>query len=228
MFADLNRLRYLDVSYNFVSLIQARFPASLQTLNLSYCNSPIELIETNSVKNLTNLLELTIHGGKWPALFSDDALLQKVVMYDPRLRDLQSLVQFGKVTYLTFCLSCIRSLVRYIIYLKQWDASLNYLSLLKFSHKALTSSTFQPLAKWNISLTHLEILNSADCYFVGSPLENIKDNTFSLFTNLQTLIVSNHFLSHLTENAFSGLTKLQELDLSNNRISVIPQQMNHL
>ena len=232
LFTDLKNLRYLDISYNSlntynsITQISSHFPASLQTLNLSHAYN--SSIDPDSVKNLTNLLELTLTDGSLLPLLPETHMHNLAILLNyrppPELSPeqiLQSLIQFRKITFLKLGFYCdlYRSLGVYLIYLEKMEAPLDHLSLSHFNYQRFNSSTFQPLAKLKISMTHLEISNSALCY---QQLQRIEDYSFYLFAKLQKLTISNHYLSYLSEGAFIGLTNLQELDLSNNRISTIP------
>ena len=208
IFADLKKLRYLDISSNFLQNIWAEFPASLQTLNLSrsYSIDFASRIHHDNVKNLQNLLELS-------SSFDCVRLFVK-----GGYRDIPE--SFKSLVRLNLYFLC-RDLD--LTYVDLLDSPLDHLSLSSFSCQTFHSSTFQPFAKWNVSLTHLEISNSKLC--ATDSLKEIEDYTFSLFTNLQKLTISKHHLSNLADDAFNGLTKLQELDLSNNQLSVIPQHV---
>ena len=228
IFAELKNLRYLDLSYNALQQVYAQFPASLQTLNISNINV-LTSIETDSLKNLTNLVELTLNDGYLLLLLPETPLKRLATAFHvvgtTIQQVFQSMMRFRKIISLNLQFSCeLSSLDRFMTYFQPLNFPLEHLVLTRFNCQSFNSDTFRPLAMWNISMTRLAILNSAPCSY-RQPLQAIEDLSFSLFTNLQKLTVSNHHLSHLSQGVFNGLIKLQELDLSNNCISFIPQQL---
>ena len=235
MLTNLKKLRYLDLSDNRLCQTSLRLPTSLQTLNLSHNHFDlVSPVEPGSLMNLTNLLELALPAEILPLVLPETPLqklkiVRSVFVNEPSPEQIfQSLSQFKKITSLKLQLFCnlLWSLDDYLTHMKLLNVPLDYFSISNFNgqiKRSFNSSTFQPLAKWNISMTHLEITDTAGCSY--DALEEIKDYSFSLFCNLQKLTISKHYLIHLSQHAFSGLTKLQELDLSSNLISIIPQNL---
>ena len=227
IFADLKNVRFLDLSHNDLKQVSTKFPASVQTLNIS--DNVYLSVEPDSIMNLTNLLEVKIVNTNTMNIktflhFLPKTPLQKLEMDLGSSKEVyESLVQFKQITTLQLEFYCYDSSPLYLSYLELLNSPLGYLSLSYLVHATFKPSTFQALTKWNSSMTHLEVLDSDTCY--QPQFQGIDDLTFSLFTNLEKLTISKQFVSYLSEGAFDGLIKLQQLDLSHNFISFIPPHL---
>ena len=85
---------------------------------------------------------------------------------------------------------------------------------LPLPNNKLTANALMHINNYNATLQFLQIIRT---YIVI-----IEDESFSVFSKLQRLMINNAILQHVSQHAFSGLYHLEELYLTNNQLTEFP------
>ena len=217
LFDDLHSLEILDLSYNQISEIH---PLAFQKLSqlrvLRLEENNLEEIP-ESLKYLTDLVELHLHRNKIKIVKDDHLILPSLSLLDLRNNQIARIESdsFGKMKNLRN--------------LKLSDNKLNSVPTTALSKldnlEALylgQNNFFQIEENSLKGLSQLRKLEISGC----PALVSIQDSAFSENTNLvDARITSNKMLSLIGASTFSGNPALERVDLSDNRLEMIASSL---
>ncbi|KAF3687847.1 Toll-like receptor 3 Precursor [Channa argus] len=189
-FSELQNLKYLDVSSN--KLLSAKLGSQLQ---------------------LPNLVNLSLAFNDFTTLKKDDffflnhsSFLQVLVLSSVSLKTLEPGC-FKPISGLRSLIvdgSNMGTLVISKLCSELSATSIEYLSLRKMKLVTLTNTTFTGLQK--TSLTFLDLSHNG--------LGKIEEGSFQWLSRLQTLVLADNNIKHLTNVTFQGLRSLKKLQLT--------------
>ncbi|XP_015211034.1 podocan [Lepisosteus oculatus] len=206
-FSNLNRLEYLDLSNNNLTVVPKGLPRSLVLLHLE--KNSLQSIPADALTPIRNLEYLLLHNNRLrarsihPLAFQGLKKLHTLHMYNNKLERVpRGLPRRAKTLML---------LHNQILEINRNDLAMLYtLTELNLSYNKLTSPRLHREA-----FRKLRLLESLD--LSGNELHSLPAG---LPRSLQILKVKDNQLVTIPDRALGGMTKLRELNLSSNQLKI--------
>jgi Leucine-rich repeat (LRR) protein len=213
-FANLLKLRYLDLSHNLLRyLLEDSFSGNLMLEEINLESNRLVFIESKAFNNLPNLFYLSFDDNKLMSIpenmfvgINNRSL--RIHLNNNNINFFDTIQYFNRLDFLNLSNNSLTALSENCFkenkHLEGIDLSNNKISTL--------STTFNNLVKLHVlQLSYNRITEVANNNFNGS-------------NQIEVIDLSENKISKIGENVFYELEKLQNLNLGNNLIEEIPKQ----
>ncbi|KAL7832371.1 hypothetical protein AOLI_G00299190 [Acnodon oligacanthus] len=212
---DLKHLKTLYLKSNLHKIPSTLTELSLHLLKLVVHNDGTKLVVLNSLKKMTNLVELELHNcelERIPHSIFSLTNLQELDLKSNSILTIEEIISFQHLKRLT----CLKLWHNKIVAIPQSIGQVKNLESLYLSYNKLETL---PAALFNLpKLRHLDLSHNSISLI---PAE------VGLLQNLQHFAITNNKIEVLPNNLFR-CTKLKVLCLGNNSIAILPESIGQL
>eukprot|EP00079_Xenopus_tropicalis_P009639 XP_002933859.1 PREDICTED: toll-like receptor 8 [Xenopus tropicalis] len=212
-FAGLTELTVLDLSFNNMTRVPAKLPASLKELYLS--NNNIQIIHSDDLQNLVNL-EVLFLNGNCPRCFNANYPCKNLCKQISITIDPLAFQNLKNLTELHLGSTSLRTIPPI------WFQNTTQLKILNLQLNYLVNEIAS--ADFLLNLPFLEVLDLSFNYDLRSYANNINiSNHFSKLISLQELHIQGYVFKHIAAKNLSPLINLPKLATINLGINFIKQ-----
>ncbi|KAL6471641.1 hypothetical protein MHYP_G00202910 [Metynnis hypsauchen] len=212
---DLRHLKTLYLKSNLHKIPSTLTELSLHLLKLVVHNDGTKLVVLNSLKKMTNLVELELHNcelERIPHSIFSLTNLQELDLKSNSVRTIEEVISFQHLKRLT----CLKLWHNKIVAIPQSIGQVKNLESLYLSYNKLETL---PAALFNLpKLRHLDLSHNSISLIPAD---------VGLLQNLQHFAITNNKIEVLPNNLFR-CTKLKVLCLGNNSIAILPESIGQL